>query len=122
MRPFQDAQVYEYQSFEELIEFPDPNDRHVVAAALRARADIIVTYNLKDFPSSIEERYGIIIAPHPDHFLSKIYDANPLQAEEGFLKMVNRLKKPSKSRAEVLDILLRLNLKGAVQRLGHGAN
>jgi Uma2 family endonuclease len=31
---------------------PDPDDRHVLAAAIVGSADVIVTFNLKDFPES----------------------------------------------------------------------
>jgi predicted nucleic acid-binding protein len=46
---------------------PDENDRHVLAAAIVARADIIVTFNLKDFPQSALDQYSIE-AVHPDAF------------------------------------------------------
>jgi predicted nucleic acid-binding protein len=48
---------------------PDPDDRHVLAAAIKARADVIVTFNLKDFPDAALEPFGIE-AQHPDVFLS----------------------------------------------------
>ncbi len=56
--------------YEELISslsLPDPDDRHVLAAAIRARADVIVTFNLSDFP--VETLAGFNIeARHPDDF------------------------------------------------------
>jgi hypothetical protein len=38
---------------------PDADDRHVLAAAIRAEADVIVTFNLGDFPAETLKRYGI---------------------------------------------------------------
>lgn len=45
-----DCLVSGYEPLMAGIELPDPEDRHVLAAAIRARAQIIVTNNLKDFP------------------------------------------------------------------------
>ncbi len=46
----------------------DPKDRHVLAAAVKSKADVIVTFNLKDFPAESLEPWGIK-AQHPDQFL-----------------------------------------------------
>jgi len=57
--------------YEELIpalSLPDPHDRHVLAAAIRTGADMIVTYNLRDFPEDVLKRYGLQ-AIHPDDFV-----------------------------------------------------
>jgi predicted nucleic acid-binding protein len=47
---FPDALVTDWESLTETIELPDPDDRHVVAAARAGRADVIVTDNLAHFP------------------------------------------------------------------------
>ena len=47
---------------------PDPNDRHVLAAAIVGRCDVIVTQNQKDFPKEALEPFGIETR-HPDEFL-----------------------------------------------------
>jgi predicted nucleic acid-binding protein len=63
-------------SFEDLIEglrLPDPEDRHVLAAAIRCQAGVIVTYNLKHFPEHALASYGIE-AQHPDEFVSHLFD------------------------------------------------
>lgn len=47
---FPDALVEGWEPLESAYELPDPDDRHVVAAAVKGRADVIVTNNVKDFP------------------------------------------------------------------------
>ena len=45
-----DALVTGFKQLIEILALPDPDDRHVLAAAIKGRADLIVTTNLKDFP------------------------------------------------------------------------
>ncbi len=116
---FPDSTVMNYSSLIPSIKLPDPDDRHVVAAAVRSKADVIVTYNLKDFPTSIEQLFDIQIQ-HPDVFLSNVYDLNPEKAREAFKKQVKRLKSPPKSYAEVLEILAKANLKEITMKLKAG--
>ena len=54
---------------------PDANDRHVLAAAIRGQADVIVTYNHHDVPDSALSRYGIE-AQHLDAFVSHLIDVD----------------------------------------------
>lgn len=63
-----DSLVTGYDSLINGLELPDPDDRHVLAAAIRCNAQIIVTSNLKDFPPEVLDQYGIE-ALHPDDFL-----------------------------------------------------
>lgn len=51
---------------------PDPNDEHIIQAAILGRADVIVTFNLKDFPEDILP--GDLFSQHPDDFLLDILD------------------------------------------------
>jgi len=53
-----------------------PKDRHVLAAAARAGVQVIVTYNLKDFPPSSLAPYSIT-AQGPSTFLKNLYDMDP---------------------------------------------
>lgn len=48
-----DCLVVDYEPLIDAVELPDIDDRHVLAAAIKARAQIIVTSNLKDFPDSV---------------------------------------------------------------------
>jgi hypothetical protein len=62
-----DALVIDYEHLIPTLTLPDPNDRHVLAAAIHCGATKLVTSNLKDFPSSILRIHGIE-AQHPDDF------------------------------------------------------
>ena len=95
------------EGFEDLIpaiQLPDLNDRHVLAAAIKSRADVIVTYNLKDFPSNSLRTYGIE-AQHPDEFLTHVFDLSPGIFCSSVRTHRERLKNPSKTVNEYLDTL-----------------
>ena len=68
-----DCLVTGYEDLIESLSLPDPDDRHVLAAAIRASAGIIVTYNLTDFPAETLARFDIE-AQHPDDFLVGLLD------------------------------------------------
>lgn len=71
-----DCLVSGYEPLIDNLELPDPEDRHVLAAAIRTNAEIIVTFNLRDFPSERLEDFDIY-AQHPDVFISNLYDLSP---------------------------------------------
>lgn len=54
----------------------DPKDRHVLAAAVRANAEVVVTFSLRDFPEPALKPYDIV-AVHPDDFLLDQLDLYP---------------------------------------------
>jgi predicted nucleic acid-binding protein len=55
-----------------------PKDRHVLAAAIHARAEVILTFNLKDFPPESVESWGIQ-ARHPQDYLLTLYEMDTIQ-------------------------------------------
>lgn len=71
-----DALVTGYESLIDGLSLPDPDDRHVLAAAVRARADAIVTFNLADFPADALAPLRVE-AIHPDDFIVSQFDLNP---------------------------------------------
>ena len=76
---FPDCLVEGYEPIIDNLQLPDVDDRHVLAAAIRGQAEAIITFNLKDFPASILEPFGIQ-AIHPDEFLSDMYELKPSDA------------------------------------------
>ncbi|AIR90676.1 PIN domain-containing protein [Pseudomonas cremoricolorata] len=111
-----DSVVSDYQSLIPGLQLPDADDRHVLAAAIRCNASVIVTYNLKDFPAEVLRGFEIE-ALHPDVFLSDIWDldqAAVLQAARGQRAM---LKNPPYAPRQLLDTLLKQQLPELVKRL-----
>ena len=57
----------------EVLDLPDPDDRHVLAAAIKVNAQLIVTRNLKDFPPKTLAQWGIR-PKSPDNFVRDVMD------------------------------------------------
>ncbi|MFC4000893.1 putative toxin-antitoxin system toxin component, PIN family [Prauserella oleivorans] len=98
---FPDAMVTD---FEPLIDAMtnDPKDRHVLAAAVRANAEIIVTANVKDFPAKACDPYDITVVS-PDEFLLDqldLYEAETLQC---LRELVEDRTRPPTSMPEFLE-------------------
>jgi hypothetical protein len=55
-----DCLVEGYEKLIPALTLPDPDDRHILAAAIRSSSSVIVTYNLKDFPTKTIKEYGIV--------------------------------------------------------------
>lgn len=95
---------------------PDPDDRHVLAAAIRAGAEVIVTFNLKDFPAERLAPFGIE-AQHPDEFIIHLIDLNPGVVLSFVTRCWKNLKNPPKTAEEYLDTLLAQGLPETVAGL-----
>lgn len=95
------------------LQLPDPNDRHVLAAAIHAGANIIVTYNLKDFPGEQLEAHNIV-AQAPDPFLARLAELYPAAVLEAASRQRRSLRNPPKSVEQFLDTLTRQRLPKTV--------
>jgi hypothetical protein len=71
-----DALVTGYEHLIPKLALPDPDDRHALAAAIRAGATVIVTCNLGDFPPYLLREFDIE-AQHPDEFILRLLDLVP---------------------------------------------
>lgn len=111
-----DSLVERFEHLIPAVELPDPDDRHVVAAAMHCGAEIIVTFNLRDFPASALERYNLE-AQHPDDFIVDLLDLHPASVLRAVAEQRTSLKKPPKTADEFLDILLKQGLTQTVSML-----
>ena len=110
------AVVRDFESLVRGIELPDANDRHVLAAAVRAGAQAIVTYNLADFPADRLRTYDIE-PKHPDEFVMDCIDLAPAIVARCVTEQAADLKAPPRSVFEVLDSLRARGLVQSVARL-----
>ena len=115
-RSTRDCLVTGYEYLIASLSLPDPNDRHVLAAAIVGRCDVIVTCNLKHFPDKTLASYGIE-AQHPDEFLSNHLNLAPGIFCGCVQKVRRRLKNPPYSVEQYLENLTRQGLVATVAEL-----
>ena len=95
---------------------PDPNDAHVLAAAIAGHADCIITFTLKDFPASAVEPFGIEVI-HPDRFIVSQLDLDYIPAITALKKMRQRRKRPPLSPEAFAGAFERNGLPSVAARL-----
>ena len=115
-RATRDCLVTGYENLVPTLNLPDPDDRHVLAAAIAGRCDVIVTSNLRHFPNAAVEPFGIDVR-HPDEFLCDCFDLAPSAFREAIRKVRGRLKKPPFTVREYLANLSRHGLAATAAKL-----
>ena len=111
-----DCLVTDYTDLIPSLTLPDPNDRHVLGAAIKAHANVIVTFNLDDFPQTELNKYGIE-AQHPDEFLVYQFDLNNAAVCRAVQKQRAALRNPPIAVDYLLGILSPQQLPMTVERL-----
>ena len=104
-----DCLVTGYEALIDALKLPDPDDRHVLAAAIRTRAHVIVTFNLTDFPAAYLAQFGMH-AQHPDEFITHLLDLAPGAVCVAAKRQRAALKNPPKTVDEFLSALARQHL------------
>ncbi|MCA9272834.1 MAG: PIN domain-containing protein [Phycisphaerales bacterium] len=112
----QDCLVTGYESLIEGLVLPDEDDRHVLAAAIRCHAAVIVTTNLKDFPDDTLLPLGVR-AQHPDEFILHLIDLDSAAVCLAVKAIRQRLKNPPYDATGLLDLLQSQGLPGTVSKL-----
>ncbi len=93
-----------WKALESSLNLPDPDDRHVLAAAIAGHADSIATMNLKDFPQETLDLFDITVL-HPDDFLYQQLELQPYVVLPAFKEMRARLQNPEFTPAAFTDRL-----------------
>jgi predicted nucleic acid-binding protein len=99
-RAFPEAQVTDHEHLISAMR-NDESDRHVVAAAVKAGAQVIVTSNTRDFydlPAGIE-------AQGPDEFLSNLFDLDPPRMLGVLEALARRYRSPQMAIPRILEAL-----------------
>lgn len=110
------ANVSGYEALIDGLALPDPDDRHVLAAAIACRANVIVTCNLRDFPATILDPHGVL-AQHPDEFIHAQLQRWPHVVVAALAELRADLTSPPYTACELLDMLLTQDLSQTVRAL-----
>jgi hypothetical protein len=102
---FPEAMVTDYEGLEPTLT-NDEGDRHVLAAAIVARAQVIVTHNLQDFPPESCEPYGVEVLS-PDAFLLDLLAESPDEMLALLQEQAVESRRPPMTVADVLHVLSR---------------
>lgn len=112
----EDCLVTDYADLIPTLNLPDPDDDHVLAAAIVGRCQAIITKDLGHFPATMFKEYGLE-AVHPDQFLSRQLDAHPFKFCQALREILNQCKNPPYTIDEYLNILTQHGLKNTVAAL-----
>ena len=110
---FPNSNVHGYESMTPTLTLPDPNDRHVLAIAIHAEAEFIVTSDLGHFPNAVLLPHKIE-AVSPDDFVLRLIRLAPLPVLEAVRKHRSDLTRPSKTVEEYLATLEKQGLTTTV--------
>jgi hypothetical protein len=99
-----EATVAGYEKHIQAVTLPDPDGRHVIAAAIEAGASNIVTWNLRDFPVGELKRHGLV-RQTPDAFLVSIYERASDMLVDSLANARRNLSQSRVSAAGFIDIL-----------------
>ncbi len=111
-----DSIVENYKNLIDSLHLPDKNDRHVLAAAVHSKANLIVTFNLRDFPEQELVKYEIK-AIHPDKFIQILIENEADSVYLAARTQWQNLKKPPLPLNNFLEILALNGIAKTVEHL-----
>ncbi len=107
---FPEAMVTGHESMVDSME-NDPKDRHVLAAAVHSDCEVVVTFNLQDFPASALAPHGLV-AVHPDGFLLDQVDLYWPAVRQALRRQAASTARPHLTLLELIAQLERIRLTG----------
>lgn len=105
-----------YEDLIDGLDLPDPNDRHVLAAAIRSGSQVIVTENVADFPAAVLQTYNIE-AQTPDVFVLHLIDLSPATVSGVLEAQATALTNPPMTVDALLNRLAQSGLPRSVAAL-----
>ncbi|MER7763842.1 PIN domain-containing protein [Streptomyces sp. NPDC097619] len=114
-----DCLVTGYEPLIEGLKLPDPDDRHVLAAAIRAGAQVIVTNNRKDFPTEYLSGWEIE-RKSADEFVMDLMGLDDRVVYACVLEIATSRRNPPRTFTDVLDQLERSGLRESTAALRRG--
>lgn len=111
-----DACVSGYAPLIPALTLPDPDDRHVLAAAIRTKAQVIVTFNEADFPAATLAGFDLV-AQHPDVFLRHLIDLALAVVRARVENMLRSWQRPPNTPEDFIGALERIGLPEAAAAL-----
>jgi hypothetical protein len=96
--------VTDYRRLIHELTLPDPDDRHVLAAAIGGKASVIVTWSVKDFPAKHLLAHGVT-SKSPDDFLTDLHAAFPEALISSVRSARHNLRKTAPSVEAFVDAL-----------------
>lgn len=116
-----DSLVTGYEDLISSLTLKDPDDRHVLAVAVRSNADSIVTFNLKDFDEDELKKFDLY-TEHPDEFISNMIEIYTPRVISAVKEMRARLRNPPKTVEEFLTTMHIQGLPQSVFKLSEFAD
>lgn len=107
---FPEALITDYPDLVVDIKLPDPDDVHVVAAAISAECNTIITFNLRDFPNDVLSSFGITPV-HPEQFIFDLYQQFPQLVFHALNTVWSRLREPPYTVDEYCNLLSKRGLE-----------
>lgn len=112
-----DALVTGYEPLIEAMLLPDPDDRHVLAAAVVCKASCIVTFNISDFPPDRLAPYGLHTV-HPDDFLLDVASIDPPSFADAVREDLEHYRAPPLDLPEYVVALRKAGVPRIAEQIG----
>lgn len=108
---FPESSIHVEESEWSQFDLPDPDDRHVLAAAAQGQADALATRNIKDFPQKLLDSFSIQVIT-PDDLLCVLLRRNPEATANAIRELIDSRHRPP---INIPDFAKRLERSGATQ-------